>query len=369
METRFTASTRTDKFVGNVCGKINAMNKRWLFALLLLPLALAIPLYSAASWRPRVIGAHPFPARDKSGASVLPQILLSPDGKRLLTWIIGDADPRGLAMWDVEREKLLWQKTQTGQLNWDALCFSPDSQTLVVTRVPNLSLPGNSKPLQIELLDSGDGRLKGALTSGGSWIRQAAFAPDGRKLIIVTNGGINVKDVVTNKQLAEIDLLSQHIDGVSGIEPAPDGQSFVVNFISGFKSGKAVNRAELRDFDDHARWGMSASLAIPFDFAPDSTRLLVTTSPSQLEMRDALTGRVLWKKSLAGANLQSKVWLADSSAVILNMDREYQFLDAQTGQLVRSVGHGEVQPFVVAPDGNALYSINANGQIVHQRLK
>ena len=68
------------------------MNKRkfWLFAFLLIPLALGVPLYNAASWRPRAFGVHPF--RASAAAKVAFNVPLqhhlrmSPNGTRLVSF-------------------------------------------------------------------------------------------------------------------------------------------------------------------------------------------------------------------------------------------------------------------------------------------
>ena len=348
------------------------MNKRfWLLALLLIPLALAVPLYNAASWRPRAFGVHPFPLQSKLGTSVWPQLLLSPDGTRLLTFLQGQTTPRGLAMWDVERGRLLWKKTYPDAFNWNVHCFSPDGQTLVSAGIPAVGVAGQSEPLQVQLINSANGRQTGALATPGDWIRHALFSPDGRKFIIATNKGLNIKNVATHKQLASIDVLvNLRGNGASEIAPAPDGRSFIVNIvlINFGKSSKPSYRAELRNFNNRTLWTMPSVAGIQFDFSPDNSRILIVEF-SRLQMRETKTGRILWQQLLAGVNDQAYVWLPDSSAIIVDTGREFQFLNAQTGKLTRSLGHRKIEQFVVAPDGNQLYSIDAQGQIERQRLK
>ena len=65
--------------------------------------------------------------------------------------------PRGMAMWDVDGEQVLWKKRQPSGYESEPLCFSPDGKTLAVANNPNGQASSLALP-SLTILDVASGR-------------------------------------------------------------------------------------------------------------------------------------------------------------------------------------------------------------------
>ena len=175
--------------------------KFWFFALLLVPLALAIPLYLASTWRAHAFGVHPFagqaPVRVAPGALITgPQfrLMMARDGARLLS-VSTHSKPFGLAMWDVASGRVLWKMRQSGPRDWNPLCFSPDGQMLVMASNPNPTAPVSAleRPA-LTMFEAANGRpiavMSERIVSSSYGFTGAAFSPDGRMLRAFSDRGL-----------------------------------------------------------------------------------------------------------------------------------------------------------------------------------
>ena len=368
------------------------MNKRvWLFALLLIPLALAIPLYSAASWRPRAVGVHPFATIIKRKTSppvrlvttlVWPDLMMAPDGKLLLSFSRGGlrGAARGLAMWDVNHEKMLWKKQQQGALDWMPLCFSPDGQTLVMARNPEPSCCAGHVAPGLAFFDAQTGTQKQALGLKQFAYRfdSATFAPDAKQLATATNSGVQLWNVAGQRMthvFNEHALVGAPKRGYQlNVEFSRDAQSLALLW-GDWQSQRKGSRLQLAFYDlkGGLKWKTRANAPAKIEFSPDKRWLLLSAlhAPT-FEIYEIATGQLMWKKSVTGGRAGDglAVWMPDSSAVVLVNSDQFEWLDARTGRLLRRLSRLKIseQKFALAPDGNYIYGINADGKIQSQRL-
>ena len=360
------------------------MNKRWLFALILVPLALAVPLYSAASWRPRIVGAHPFRGQALppviAGARPIPpqfRLMMATDGARFLS-ISTESKPSGLAMWDVKAGRVGWTKPQSGPTTWQPRCFSPDGKSLLMTHNPDFATPrGISDVPALALFDAASGAQIVRFPIAGHdfppSINDASFASGGRQLIAATNEEVLVWDLATRREISHISVKlakSPKPKGASAyLRLAPDGAHYVADWTY-FVSATMPKplRSETRDLTGRVLWQRPGAQASEFHFSPDGASLLTVEMFDNYEMLEVKTGRSLWKKKIVGAGI-ARQWRADSRAIAVHVGNEIQFLDAKTGAVTRTVALATAQDFAITPDGDQIYSINAQGQITRQRLR
>ena len=365
--------------------------KRWLFALLLIPLALAIPLYLAASWRPHAFGTHPFPTIAKRkpsvpfalAAVVTPDLMMAPDGKRLLSFSrggLGNA-PRGLAMWDVNGESLLWKKQQQGVLDWEPLCFSPDGKTLVMAHNPGPNCCAGFVGPSLAFFDAQTGTKTRDLPMkrAAYTFESAAFAPGKKQLATSTNNGVQLWDAgsgrvtrfLDSSVLVGVPRAGHHLD----VAFARDAQSVAVIW-GKWRSQSKGSQMQLagHDLGSGRKWKVPTKSPAQIEFSPDGRYLLLSARHApNFEIVEVATGKSLWKKAIVEAPVGDglAVWLPDSSAIVLANVNQFEMLDARTGRLLRRVSRSRrrTESFALAPDGNQIYSINADGQIRRQRLR
>ena len=351
--------------------------KLWLLVFLV-PLALAVPLWFAASWRPHEFGVHPI--RGKSlppfvpGALSLPpqyQLMVSPDGAHLLS-ISSESSPCGLVMWNARAKTVLWTQQQSGDKEWKPLCFSRDGKVLAMTEQLDFNVPNfDDVNPGLALFDVATGKQTAALPVGGhaNYFADAVFSPDNTQLVAAGNE-VRTWNLATHREISRRTLTTTAKNASASVVLAPDGAHFLVDWVTLDKASVPhYIGAELRDASSHVAWKMPTGVAPRFDFSPDGTKILSSDQSSLFEMRDVQTGRVLWKKTVLDAGFNGRNWLPDSSAIAMNMNDRIEMWNAESGAVVRSIACGQMQRFVVAPDGSQLYMIDFGGKIWSQRLR
>ena len=369
--------------------------RKSVYALLLaLPLVAAIALYSAASWRPRALGVHPFAtiAKTKTSApvpiaaiAVTPDLMMAPDGKRLLSFSRDGSDsiPRGLAMWDVGREAMLWQKQQQDVLDWEPLGFSRDGVKLVMAHNPGPSCCVSYGGPGLAFFDAQTGTktrdlsMKQFAYTFGS----AAFAPDGKRLVTATNNGVQGWDVASGRVTKFLDARALVGETQSGyqlnIEFSREAQRAAVIW-GNWKTSRKGSRMQLAVHDlglnGGLKWKVPTGAPAQMEFSPDGRLLLLSARHSaNFEIVEVATGQSLWKKAIVETFVGDglAVWLPDSSAIVVANVDQFELLDARTGRLLRRLSRIRRRPetFVIAPDGTRIYGIDAQGHIQSQRLQ
>ena len=363
--------------------------KFWVPALLTaLPLTLAAPLWSAASWRAEPVGEHPF-ALEKTllgttgtfTTSIHFKVLLSPDGRHLVSYSTGSTgqSAAGLAMWDLASKRVLWQQKVDGVFGWEPLCFSPSGAQLVMARNPgpNCCISDNGSRT-VGIFEADSGVQTGALSSErpGFRFQSAAFSSDGKTLVTATDRRVLVWDVAAQKIVSRVEvpvarLASNSVISAS-IAVSPRGQLFAANWGNDFvKSADPKFRLEVRDAGGSLKWKMpNGGAPVEMIFSPDGKLLLTRARNAVYEVRNAATGTIIARQSAVSSPFTQAVWLPDSSAFLVESGENYLNLSAQTGVLTSRVTKANnFGDFAIAPDGDGLYSISNGGQIQRQRLR
>ena len=256
--------------------------KFWLIALIVAPLALAIPLYIAASWKPHRLGLHPIQGKSLppfvAGARPIPpqfDVMLAPDGAHLLS-ISSQCQPAGLAMWDVERDKLVWSRAQQKFTIWKPLCFSPDGKSVAMATTSDDNSPFNDKGNpKLALFDVANGQQIAVLPVRDNvvYLAGATFSRDGQQLIAATNNQVRTWNVAARREIARVELLSaekRDKNLITDVTLAPGGARFLVNsdFVGSTPTPHHLG-AEMRDASGRLMWKMLAVNSPIFDFSPD----------------------------------------------------------------------------------------------------
>jgi WD40 repeat protein len=126
--------------------------------------AQSLPAYARAGGGPRIMVAA-----ERSIKSAV----FSPDGRRLAS--TAEANPYGVALWDVETGRALWLLDHAGY-DFYGGSFSPDGRRILVRRAANFG-----RTMKFELLDAENGavlsRFEGVSKEG------ARLSPDGREIV------------------------------------------------------------------------------------------------------------------------------------------------------------------------------------------
>ncbi len=356
--------------------------KLWLILLLLVPLLLAIPLWPAASWKPHRFGVHPIRGQSLppfiAGTRPIPpqyDVMMAPNGTHLLS-VSTDSAPAGVAMWNVKSGRVVWKKQQTGGRAWEPLCFSRDGKTLVMASNPSQNAAFGAKiNAVLGLFDVANGRQISLLpvrnTDSELGFSGAVFSPDGKELKVISPRGITVWNLAAPQMQSSVPLPRVTTPTVivnSAVQFSPNGREFLADWSTPSVTSSQF-RTEIRDENNRVLWKMPTGIAPRFDFSPDGRWLLSSDQTSVFQMRDAQTGRVVWKKTIANAGFNARNWLADSSALIVDVNDKFEFWNAVTGEVKRAVAHTQMQNFCVAPDESQLYFVDFDGQIWSQRLR
>lgn len=356
--------------------------RAWFFALLLVPLLLAIPLWPAASWKPHRFGVQPIRGQALlpfiAGTRAIPpqyDVRISPDGTHLLS-VSTDSKPAGVAIWNLKSGSVAWKKQQTGDREWKPLCFSRDGKTLVMAGNPGERGASGAKINSVlGLFDVASGRQNSLLpirnVDSEFGFSGAVFSPDGKELKVISPRGITIWNLAAPQMQSGVPLPNVATPTVivhPSVQFSPNGREFLADWSTPSVTSSQF-RTEIRDENNRVLWQMPSGVAPRFDFSPDGKKILSSDQSSLFEMRDARNGRLIWKKTLANTGFNARDWLADSSAVVIDINDKFEFWDVKTGAVKRAVAHTQLQNFCVAPDESQIYFVDFDGQIWSQRLR
>lgn len=357
---------------------------KWLLVVLVGgPLLLAIWLWSAASWRPHKIGVHPnAPPRSVAGYGSF-SLMLSPDGTRLLSFWRGESGRArsGPALWDVASQRLLWQLPQRGDLDWKPLCFSLDGTRVAMSHNP--ADPFGSIPAKPELaiFDAQSGRqiLVKPFRREAVSFQSARFSSDGRRLLAANRNAIyrwnlDAQSAAT-KDASSVVYASPDNNLSADVVFAPDARRIALNwsYVSSLPTPPTL--LEVRDASGRLKWKIGRPDWTRMLFSPDDRQLLLRTPVKtgfEFELRDAATGRLIWKRVVSQTSLPSTVWSPDSKSLLVSVPHEVQILHAVSGQMTARVSRGDQNPnqqWAISPDGARLWGIDDKGVISRQRLR
>src|SRR5205823_3980848 len=132
----------------------------------------------------------------------------------------------GVELWTVGTLKLERFLT-TDQSGVGRLAFSPDGKWIATAGTAN----------QIHLLDPERGEAVGAVHAEMGPLHDVAFAPDGRSLTVVGEGGVKVWDVGPNPATPTLELRTgmrlRHSAAVYFVRYTPDGKFLATSDLGG----------------------------------------------------------------------------------------------------------------------------------------
>jgi RNA polymerase sigma factor (sigma-70 family) len=256
---------------------------------------------------------------EESSSGSAPCLTFSRDGKMLA--VGGNGQP--IVLWDVAARKELHRLPVSLAT---ALVFAPDCKTVATSvlgaiRLCDLPIGNELHPSEghksevtsvaispdsrivasashwgnepkICLWDATTGRLQQGLTVGNIFVREVAFAPGGRTLVVGGNGAVRLWDAVEGKQLREF--------SINGPNPEDARQVLAMRLAADGKTLAAV----AMDFDGKVcilwTWDVATGKELvkrevandPYFlcFAPD-TKTLASAAPDQVVLEDVATGK------------------------------------------------------------------------------
>ncbi len=208
-------------------------------------------------------------------------------------------------------------------------------------------------------LQQAGGPLLRTFTGHTSYVKAAAFAPDGNTIISASNDGtLKLWDVATGQELR---TFAGHTASVNGVAFAPDGSTALS--ASGDKTLKLWDVAtgqELRTFTGHTNWVNGVA------FAPDGSTALSASNDQMLKLWDVATGQEI--RTFTGhTNWVNGVAFAPdgSTALSASRDKTLKLWDVATGQELRTfTGHTNwVRAVAFAPDGSTALSASEDNTL------
>jgi RNA polymerase sigma factor (sigma-70 family) len=239
------------------------------------------------------------------------------------------------------------------------LVLSPDGKTLtIVYRQPKTAT--DAEPGAVSLWDVAAGKELRRLSGHGDSIYQAAFSPDGKRL--VTGGGIQDKTV----RIWDVDAGTElvRIPGPGGwvrpVDFSPDGKTVAAGGQDGIirlydaATGKERRRLVIPGQDDvYGPWVMSVA------FAPDGKTLVSCGTEKAVRVWDLATGKETAGVTGHQDEVTGVVVTPDGkTAISSGKDSALIVWDLATGrERARWAGHHDgINALALSPDGNTLVS-------------
>ena len=345
--------------------------RRWL--LLLVPLALLVWAFNAASWRPKLIGVQPTvspfgglrPLR--LSAFPLSRLLLSPDGKRLVS--CGNDDRVNfILLWDVASRRMLWQRKRDFNAWLSPLAFSPDGRTLAVDET---FVNSNENLNQIILLDVSTGKTRRDIGYAVMGSLQSAAFLSNRELVVSTTQGAKVVDVQTGDTIRNWKFNLPVLPNTK--LPAPpqshiSADGTTVLSLQNSDSQTFIAIYDVRTGHKRGSWSYKGVFRNP-RLSPDG-KLWVGASQktSMSDAYDAVTGKKLWGPFAGGT--QPWIWGADSRRLVIGGSNVLVTVEARTGkESQRAPGSPDFQALTLAPNDDYFYTLDDNGKIYRWRAR
>jgi WD40 repeat protein len=269
----------------------------------------------------------------KSATPLSACVAYSPDGKTLAT---GGFDSP-LCLWQATTGKEIFRlQGPVGTIG--QVSFSPDGTILTCA--------GQDKI--IHLWEPAARKKIGALRGHTAWIRSLAFSSDGR--ILATGDQdheIRIWDVATRKQVS---VLRGSNGLISSLSFSPDGKSLASASDDGqIRLWDLASRKEIKSWEGESH--------VCVAFSPSNNKLAMTGRESSIWIRDAASGKAIYRLSREPLPVESLVFSPDGRLIVAGGSRELYFWEASTGKVVlhiRRSFHFGTRCLAFSPDGRAL---------------
>ena len=333
------------------------------------PLAIFWAIKEVASWRPIRVGGS-------NGG----QIIISPDGKRLV--IYGeylDAKYRP-DFWNARGWNL-----ETGENHFLSFgqftphCFSPDSRSVLGLHDSSFAGFFSGGDLA-QLRDFESGRLRAGFADRPVWplddMQKAQITADNRLLVANEFEGLRVYNSLTARLKKRVTL-----------HPHPPTISYLRKTNLSNWSGLSKNCKQLMTTNPPALWDVESGRCLQIFPVPPCNRASVPVFASDLSVviwenqndtgprgaggwsvTDPLAGRVLWQVARGTWGLAIS---PDSRSVVLSTPQWFEWREIRTSRLIRRLPKPNSAVYEVhfSPDGNELFYVSDNGDLIRRRLR
>ena len=346
------------------------MNPKRRRFLLLVPLALLMWAYQAASWRPKLVGVQPIPGEGPLAATSTAfsdQLSCSPDS-RLLVSVAVRSNQYFLTMWSADSREILWQQAQTGEPHWP-LAFSPDSRLLAVAEY---KITFGRQDYGVYLVNAATGKQQRAIlpTHYLGNLQSVAFLSD-RELVVSTTRGVGIVDTQNGRIVGQwrlsLPVLTQGEPADNESHISADGTTVIA--LANGKSETAIAVYDAKTGKHREGWTYSGVFRAP-RLSPDGKLWTMRRAEStRNDFYDVQTGRQLWGAFASGIYFPSWTWSAQDSRICSSQGDIVSILDSRTGvEAARVSGAPFVEALALAPDGDYLYTLDTSGKIYRRRV-
>ncbi len=191
-------------------------------------------------------------------------VTISADGRRVWT---ASRDQKG-GLWDTQTGKLILQLSIISD-DFEAVAFSPDSKRIVIGYASSLGqgetmIFGQGEAI---VFDTETGQLVGKLTQSCGRISVVAYSPDGKQILVGTDGGlVQIWDAQANQPIGKPIRPGVSVNSASF---SPDGKRVVTGSsghtaqIWDIQTGRATGKAMLHDDDvSVVAFGLDGNLVV-----------------------------------------------------------------------------------------------------------
>lgn len=263
----------------------------------------------------------------------------SPDGKRIAV----RTDEKYLRIYSAENGEELARLT----LDWGVFTsaqISPDGKTIVT----------GSKDKAIRIWDITNGKLLKVLKEDGEEIYDVSFSPDGSKVLSSEYGHAILWDVKSGTKIGEFPVKNQV---VGKARFSPDGKRILTDSTDDTaRLWDAESRKELLSFK------LKDKSILSVGFSPDGSKIL-TSFGNSIAVWDAITGKLKFDYD-AGTYIESEAFSPDSGRFFAGLSNGMlEILDVESGKVLikRQIRAAKVNSIEFSPDGRYILTASNDG--------
>jgi WD40 repeat protein len=248
-------------------------------------------------------------------------VMLSPDSKTLLTYSDWDKTAR---IWNVELQSDSLVLLGAGH-RASSVSFNSINNDVIIAAQDNT----------IRVLDSDTGEETREFRDDGFIFTQASYSSDGRRILAIAGGAVDIFDVATNSRIL---TFSAHSEAIIAATFSPDGQRIATASVDG--TAKVWDAATGRLLLSLTGFGLDqqgrANWVSDVAFSPDGARIITAAYDNTAKIWDTQTGRQLLILKGHSGWLSSATFSPDGREVLTaSFDLTVRLWDSQTGEVIR----------------------------------